>query len=133
VKLRLQEDPRAWRKFGLSSALVLALIDGWLWRRGAVPGSAAWTVLAALLVAALVAWRRPAWLRGPYRAGMRLSHVLGRVIAPVVLGLIFFLVLVPIGLLLRLMRKDLLELKRRTPSESYWQPCSGSDDLAKMF
>ena len=44
---------------------------------------------------------------------------LGKVISPLVMGIIFFLVITPIGILMRLMRKDLLNLKFNS-SNSYW-------------
>lgn len=133
MRLRLREDPHEWCKFGRNSALVLALLTGLLAWRGwiSVPvATGAWLALAGL---ALVARLRPAWLRGPYRAGMRVSHALGRVVAPVVLGLIFLLVVTPLGLLLRVLGKDLLRLRRNPGADSYWQPVTGSRDLTKMF
>lgn len=133
MKLRLQEDPREWRKFGLNSALVLALLAGLLCWRGVLPNNAALALLAGLAAVALAAIVRPRGLRGPYRLGMRASHALGRILAPLVLGLIFFLVLTPLGLLLRLLGKDLLRLRRDSTAATHWQPASGSTDLTKMF
>lgn len=133
MKLRLKEDPREWRKFGLSSALVLALLTGLACWRGWVSPTAAVAVLTGLLAVALVAGAWPRGLRGPYRLGMKVSHALGRVVAPLVLGLIFLLVLTPLGLLLRLLGKDLLRLRRDPGATTYWQPVTGSRDLRKMF
>lgn len=133
MKLRLREDPREWRKFGLSTALVLALLTGLLGWRGWISGPVLAGVLSALGGLALVALARPPWLRRPYRAGMRASHALGRVVAPVLLGLIFLLVVTPLGLLLRALGKDLLRLRRCPNADSYWQPVTGSRDLTRMF
>ncbi len=133
MKLRLKEDPREWRKFGLSSALVLALIVGWLCWRGILAEPAATALLAGLLVVAALAIVRPRWLRRPYRLGMIVSHGMGRVVAPVVLSLVFFLILTPLGLVLRLLGKDLLQLRRNPAADTYWQKPTGSDDLTKMF
>ena len=44
---------------------------------------------------------------------------LGKIISPLVMGIIFFLVVTPIGLLMRLLNKDLLNLKFNN-SHSYW-------------
>ena len=44
---------------------------------------------------------------------------LGKLISPFVMGIIFFLVVTPIGLLMRLLNKDLLNLKFNN-SHSYW-------------
>ena len=45
--------------------------------------------------------------------------LLGKIISPLVMGTIFFLVVTPIGLLMRLLNKDLLNLKFNK-SSSYW-------------
>ena len=45
--------------------------------------------------------------------------LLGRVISPIVMGVIFFLVVTPIGFVMRLLGKDVLQLKK-TNDKSYW-------------
>tara|TARA_B100000575_G_C22822854_1_gene483815 strand:- start:61 stop:450 length:390 start_codon:yes stop_codon:yes gene_type:complete len=45
--------------------------------------------------------------------------LLGRFISPIVMGIIFFLVVTPIGILMRLINKDLLNLKYNN-EKSYW-------------
>ena len=45
--------------------------------------------------------------------------LLGKIISPLVMGLIFFIVVTPIGLLMRLINKDLLNLKFNE-TKSYW-------------
>jgi len=45
--------------------------------------------------------------------------ILGKIISPIIMGVIFFLVVTPIGLLMRLLGKDLLNLKYNK-NESYW-------------
>ena len=44
---------------------------------------------------------------------------LGKIISPLVMGVIFFLVVTPIGLIMRLLNKDLLNLKFKS-TNSYW-------------
>ena len=44
---------------------------------------------------------------------------LGKIISPIVMGIIFFLVVTPIGLLMRLLKKDLLKIKFNS-DETYW-------------
>tara|TARA_A100001035_G_C27303196_1_gene286401 strand:- start:14 stop:409 length:396 start_codon:yes stop_codon:yes gene_type:complete len=44
---------------------------------------------------------------------------LGKIVSPLVMGIIFFLVVTPIGLIMRLLGKDLLNLKYNT-HKSYW-------------
>ena len=44
--------------------------------------------------------------------------ILGKIISPIVLGLVFFIVVTPIGFLVRIFKKDFMCLKRGT--SSYW-------------
>ena len=44
---------------------------------------------------------------------------LGKIISPIIMGLIFFLVVTPIGLIMKTLRKDLLNLKYNK-NKSYW-------------
>ena len=55
--------------------------------------------------------------------------LLGKIISPLIMGLIFFVVVTPIGLLMRLLNKDLLNLKFNK-SKSYW--IEKSDQKSKM-
>ena len=54
---------------------------------------------------------------------------LGKIISPIVMGVIFFLVVTPIGILMRLLKKDLLNLKMND-SKSYW--IEKTDPKSKM-
>ena len=49
----------------------------------------------------------------------RFGLFLGRIISPIIMGVIFFLVVTPIGLLMRLLKKDLLNLKIND-EKTYW-------------
>ena len=50
---------------------------------------------------------------------LKLSEFLGKVIAPIVMGLIYFMIITPIGFLIRLFGKDLLSIKYNK-NKSYW-------------
>ena len=56
--------------------------------------------------------------------------LLGRIISPIVMGIIFFLVVTPIALIMRLLRKDLLNLKYND-NQSYWIEKSGPKSKMK--
>ena len=45
--------------------------------------------------------------------------LLGNIISPIIMGIVFFLVVTPTGLIMRFFRKDILKLKKNT-SDSYW-------------
>ena len=52
-------------------------------------------------------------------AWIKLGEILGRFIAPVVMAVIYFLIVTPIGLLMRIIGKDLLNIKF-SQNSSYW-------------
>ena len=50
----------------------------------------------------------------------KLGMMLGAIVAPIVMGAVFFLVVTPIGIFMRLMGKDLLNRKYNKKKETYW-------------
>ena len=50
---------------------------------------------------------------------IKLGEVLGKIIAPIVMGFIYFLIITPIGILMRLIGKDLLGIKY-SKNNTYW-------------
>lgn len=107
------------RRFGWIVGGVFAVLGGLLlWKHRTV---AAGVFLAPGVALLLLAAAAPALLAGPHRAWLAFARVLGRVNSAVFLFLVFFLVLAPLGLFLRLIGRD--ELKRRGPApESMWTP-----------
>ena len=53
------------------------------------------------------------------RIWFKFGLFLGKIISPIIMGFIFFFVVTPIGILMRLLRKDLLHLKFNN-KETYW-------------
>jgi hypothetical protein len=105
------------RTFGAVMAAALAAVtalNGWhagrLWP---------WTgTLAVLLLAA--ALLRPAVLHPLNLLWLRFGLLLHRVVNPILMALIFYGTVLPTGLIVRLMGKDLLRLKRQPEADSYW-------------
>ena len=50
---------------------------------------------------------------------MKFGLLLGRIISPIIMGIIYFFVVTPTGLIMKIFRKDLLSLKRNE-EKSYW-------------
>ena len=46
--------------------------------------------------------------------------ILGKIISPIIMGIIFFLVVTPIGLIMKTLGKDLLKLKYNKKDSTYW-------------
>ncbi len=124
------------RAFGLTvGGILLAIAAWWTWSDGfgAVDGVLA-AAGSALVVLGVVAPRLLAPLN---RAWMRLGLLLGRVVSPVALGIIYATTIVPIGLFMRLRGKDLLHLRRQPELPTYWiakdPPGPAPDTMTRQF
>ena len=53
------------------------------------------------------------------RFWMKFGLFLGKIISPIVMGIVYFLVVTPIGIMMKILRKDLLNIKYKK-NESYW-------------
>ena len=54
------------------------------------------------------------------KAWIKLGEVLGMIIAPIIMALVYFVVLTPISLIVRILGKDLLKIKFNKKLGSYW-------------
>lgn len=114
--LRVPEGPSA-RAFGFLMAGVAALVAAWLWLRGSARFDV-WAGVALLLAAAAVV--RPSLLDPARAAWMRLARFLAPIGNTVVLAIFFFVVLTPVAMVLRLVRRDRLGV-RSPEGETYWR------------
>ena len=107
------------RKFGLVIAIALGVIGsfvyvkfgnfdvvGWLWGIGLL-----FLILGFIL---------PSVLRPIYKIWMLLAFFIGGIVSRVILTVLFYVVLTPTGLVLRLFGKDILDEKFDKKRKSYW-------------
>lgn len=111
--IRLGSD----RNFGLTFAVFflivafLPLLSG----RALRP----WALVCALLFFVL-AFVAPQFLRTSKILWAQLGMLLQKIISPIILSALFFLIFTPIGLFLRLFKKDVLSLRLDPESTTYW-------------
>lgn len=105
------------RVFGLVFAGVFLVIAGWPLIHGVAPR---WWALGISVAFGAVAWVRPVLLARLNRLWMKLGILLGKVVSPIALGILFFGVVTPIGVMIRIAGKDPLRLKRDPAAVSYW-------------
>lgn len=77
----------------------------------------AWAVILSLVFLFITA-TRPNLFTFLNKSWVRFGILIGKIISPIVLGLVFFLIVVPTGIFVRLLKKDILGLKMR--KSSYW-------------
>lgn len=105
------------KSFGVVFAVVFAIVGVWpLWDGGS-PTYWAFGLSASFLVLAL---GRPRTLAPLNRLWHLVGLGLGKVVTPLVMGLIFFVTITPMALIMRMMGKDPLRLKFEPEADSYW-------------
>ena len=77
-----------------------------------------WSVLISLIFLFL-GFSKSKILTPLNKAWFKFGILLGRIVSPIVMGIIFFIVVTPIGLLMRIFKKDLLNLEFNK-NNSYW-------------
>ena len=105
------------RGFGFVFAGFFALVAIVRWWKE--QGGAGWFAAAALAML-LIALIRPSLLAPFNRLWTKLALLLSRIMNPVIMGILFFLVVAPIGLLMRLFGKRPLALEIDPAAKSYW-------------
>lgn len=105
------------RSFGIVFAVVFALSGLWPLLSG---GSLRIVLLFLGAVFLALAFLAPGVLEAPNRLWFKLGMFLGAIVAPIVMALVYFLVVVPTGLWVRASGKDPLRVKLDKSAKSYW-------------
>lgn len=91
----------------------------WLWPAAA---SGAFFFIGMLL---------PMKLKTPYIIWMSFAFVLGWFMTRVILSLVFFAIITPMGVLLRIWGKDLLDTKFQKDGATHWKKHEGEHDISR--
>lgn len=78
-----------------------------------------WALIVSV-VFLLLAFIAPNILSLPNKLWFKFGMLLGSIIAPIVMALVFFVIVLPTGLIMRLLDKDLLKQKIDKNAKSYW-------------
>ena len=109
--------PGSERGFGLVFATVFLIVGLWPLLSGSAPRLWSLGIAAAFLAIALAA---PKVLGPLNRLWYRFGLLLNRIVSPVVLAVLFFATVMPIGLIMRLSGKDILRMRFEPDASTYW-------------
>ncbi|MBC7991849.1 MAG: hypothetical protein H7Z15_01220 [Rhizobacter sp.] len=107
------------RSFGFVFAAVFLIIAAWPLLHSGTPR---WWSVGVAAAFGLVAIVKPVLLAGANKLWMKFGLLLAKVVSPIALGILFYIVFMPIGLLMRVSGKDPLRLKFDPAAQSYWIP-----------
>jgi hypothetical protein len=113
----IKSDKSEIRKFGLTIGVFLMVIAGFLFWRGKESFEILLVSGFVLFVLGLVI---PVVLKPIYWIWMILAVILGWIMTRVILSLLFYIVITPIGIFSRLFGSKFLDLKWEKSKDSYW-------------
>ena len=105
------------RNFGLVFFIVFLIISLWPLIHG--EPIRIWSIIVSFifLILGLI---NSKFLSPLNRLWFKFGIILGAIVAPIVMGVVFFLVVTPIGVIMRIMGKDLLRKKYDKKKKTYW-------------
>lgn len=107
------------RSFGITFSIVFLLLAAFTyWHRGAT--ATFYTIITVSLVFAVVTLVAARLLRPLNLIWLKFGLLLHKVVNPVIMGLLFFVVFTPMGIAMRAIGVDFLRLKRKPAIETYW-------------
>ena len=120
------------REFGLLVGFVFPIVIGWI--LPVVTGHVfrVWTLWIGIPALIIGIWK-PLLLSYPYKAWMKLGQVLGRINSHIIFGIVFFMVLQPIALIMKLFGYDPLRKKKYLKNTYREDKQSYIIDLKRIF
>ena len=119
VQINTNPTRRQLNQFGFIWLGFLTLFGVVAYFKFGSPQVARWLWVAAVVVP-IVGWLVPAFMRSVFLGMSYLAWPIGFVVSHVVLAVVYYLVLTPIGLLMRVFGYDPMERRFDRNSDSYW-------------
>ena len=105
------------RSFGLLFFIVFIVVGLW----PVIKGEAANIYLILISLFFLIFGLINSKILSPFnKAWIKFGEILGLIIAPIIMALVYFIILTPISLIVRMLGKDLLGLKFLKKQDTYW-------------
>ena len=105
------------RSFGVVFSVVFLIISFWpLFTEGTIR---IWAIFIAILFL-LISYFKPDALYPLNKIWFKFGLLLGIIVSPIVMGIVFFIIVTPIGIIMRIIGKDLLNKKINNSVKSYW-------------
>tara|TARA_E500000178_G_scaffold346657_1_gene398638 strand:+ start:34 stop:417 length:384 start_codon:yes stop_codon:yes gene_type:complete len=122
-------DKKSNKSFGLVFAVVFLILSYFfkenpLWFYG---------LLSISLVLVIISFFKSSILYLPNKYWLKFGYLLGSIISPIVMGIIYLGVVYPTNIILRLFKKDILDLKIDKNANSYWKTKNKINSMDNQF
>jgi len=115
----IKSGKRELRQFGITIGFVLGFLGSWFLWRDKEGGSLLLIIATLFLLLGIIL---PNLLKPLHKLWMTLAVLLGWLMTRIILIVLFYLVVTPIGLLAKLSGKDFLNRKFNRDAQTYWMP-----------
>ena len=115
MKLESDQKLQSNKTLGLFFSVVFFLIYGWIFFK--YQNNQIWLIILGIIFLVL-GLMNSKLLNYPNLLWMKFGVILGLIISPLIMGIIFFFVITPINLLMKIFQKDIIGLKKKRGS--YW-------------
>lgn len=132
IDLNLNPTKRELRIFSLAALVFLTIVAWLVWRKS---GS---TTAAAVLVAvggviAILGLTVPRAIRPVFIVLMVINYPIGWLMTHIVMAVIFYLVVTPLAVIMKLAGRDPMERRFDRSASTYWKPRSTETDPSRYF
>ena len=113
----IKGDKSDWRKFGITMGIILAVMGFYLLWKGKNYAGYVFSLDAVFFILGLVI---PSALKPVYKAWMVMSVIMGFIMTRIIMVVIFYMIVTPVGFVASIIGKNFLDMKIDKTAKSYW-------------
>jgi hypothetical protein len=132
IDLNLNPSKKDLRIFSVAMLAFLAFVGWVVWHKTGSAAAGA-GVAAAGIAFALLGLSAPRAVRPVFVVLMVINYPIGWVVTHVVMALIFYVVVTPLGVIMRLCGRDPMERRFDPNAKTYWKPRRTETDSSRYF
>ena len=119
------------KNFGITFAIFFLIIGAYTWANDNKEISITFLVLAVLFL--ILGLMNSSFLTPLNKFWMKFGFFLSKIVNPIILIIIYYATIFPTGLLLKLLKKDILNLNIDKQKKSYWVNKKNTSDMENQF
>jgi hypothetical protein len=132
IEINRHPSHKELRVFGAIWLVFFGLLGATVWHKSGSLQTSYWIWGLAAAVA-LAGFASPAFMRLVYVGMAYLAYPIGLVVSTVLMAVVFFIVLTPLGLIRRLVGGDPMERAFERDRKSYWKPRARVENVERYF